>query len=104
MTVFVPSEISTETLAASPSIPASDRLTSVDSAAFVTWSSAATETVKASPRSAEVSSVKLSPAVAVLPAASVTAACTASVPSSSADTSASQTLPPTWVAVTPVSS
>ena len=48
--------------------------------------------------------MKLSPAVAVLPAASVTAACTASVPSSSADTSASQTLPPTWVAVTPVSS
>ena len=58
LTVFVPSVISTETLAASESIPDRDRLTSVDSARFVTWSSAATETVKASPRSADVSSVK----------------------------------------------
>ena len=58
MTVVSPSVIVTETLEASASMPDSDRVTSVDSVRLVTTSSAATETVKTSPRSAEVSSVK----------------------------------------------
>ena len=83
LTVFSPSVIATETLEASASMPDSDRVTFVDSAAFVTTSSDATETVKTSSRSAEVSSVSVSVTEsALLPAASVTVALTVSVPSS----------------------